>query len=112
MKRIVTFSEAAREDILNVYLWTFEHFGEAQVNRYEKLIELAVHEISLHPDGPIARVHPLIHPDARVIHLARSGMHASHFLLFRHTEDCHLEIGRLLHESMDLPQHLPDEYRT
>ena len=112
MKRIVTFSSAASEDVSDTYAWTYEHFGEAQVKRYDKLIKLAVQEISLHPDGPIAREHPLIHPDARVIHLARTGLHAKHFLLFRHTDDGEIEIGRLLHDSMDLPKYLPDEYRA
>lgn len=111
MRRVVRFSSAASGDIKSVFAWTLEHFGPAQVDRYEDLIKLAVLEISMHPDGPIARKHPLIHPDARIIHLSRSGMPASHFMLFRHTEDGSIEVGRLLHDNMNLPMGLPEEFR-
>jgi toxin ParE1/3/4 len=34
-----------------------------------------------------------------------------HFLLYRATESGAVEIGRVLHDSMELKAHLPEEYR-
>ncbi|MGZ3383204.1 MAG: hypothetical protein ACXVBB_23545 [Isosphaeraceae bacterium] len=35
-----------------------------------------------------------------------------HFLLYRTTDDGKVEIGRVLHDGMDLTRHLPVEYRA
>lgn len=35
-----------------------------------------------------------------------------YFLIYRFTEENQSEIGRVLHDSMDLPSHLPVEYRA
>jgi hypothetical protein len=35
-----------------------------------------------------------------------------HFLLYRGTESAVVEIGRVLHDSMELKQHVPEEYRN
>ena len=44
----------------------------------------------------------------------RSGgriRHPRHFLLYRVTESNLVEIGRVLHDSIELQAHLPEEYR-
>jgi toxin ParE1/3/4 len=108
----VTFSPSAVADVDDIYAWTGAHFGLMQAEKYLELIELSVDEIAVRPDGPLTRRHPGMHPDARTLHLARTGLHAKHFLLFRHTEDGEIEVGRLLHDAMDLAEHLPEEYRA
>jgi toxin ParE1/3/4 len=37
--------------------------------------------------------------------------HPRHFLLYRIRADGQVEIGRVLHDSMDLEPHLREEYR-
>ena len=42
---------------------------------------------------------------------AREFWHARHLLVYRVTESGIVEIGRVLHDSMELKTHLPEEYR-
>lgn len=112
MRYQLSFLPEANDDIDSVLAWTREHFGDDQMVRYGELISLALDELESDPFSPRARSRAELHPDARVLHLSRQGRAASHFFVFRIGDKGTVEIGRLLHESMDLPQHLPEEYRA
>lgn len=107
----IDFSELALKDIDACLSWTRDKFGSVQMRRYQVLIKSSIKEIRKDPNGPLIRRHPEIHPDARIIHLSRIGQPASHYLLFRFVNDETIEIGRLLHDRMELLEQLPDEYR-
>ena len=47
-----------------------------------------------------------------LLHLARPGRRARHFPLYRIAADGHIEIGRLLHDSMQLRRHLPKGFES
>jgi toxin ParE1/3/4 len=111
----------ARSDIASILAWTHENFGPLTLKRYSKLIETAIAEIAANPDlaGSVRR--PEIADNCRTYHLfhsrsssARGGNRIRdprHLLLYRVTDAGVVEIGRVLHDSMDLQQHLPAEYR-
>jgi toxin ParE1/3/4 len=113
---------AAERDIQTVLAWTHEHFGERARRRYEALLLQAISDVAENSDLPGSSRRDEIAADARTYHLAHSKDRVArrtgrvkrprHFLLFRVRDDGRVEIGRVLHDSMDLPSHLPSEYRA
>jgi toxin ParE1/3/4 len=85
------------------------------------LLVRAILDVASDPDLPGSSRRPEIAATARTYHLIHSRNHVAtkvgrvkrprHFLLYRTRPDGIVEIGRVLHESMDLAKHLPDEYR-
>jgi toxin ParE1/3/4 len=57
-----------------------------------------------------ARTYHLWHSRNRVAKRVGRVKSPRHFLLYRMRPDGQIEIGRVLHDSMDLERHLPDEY--
>jgi toxin ParE1/3/4 len=111
----------ARSDIASILAWTHENFGPQTLKRYSKLIETAIAEIAANPDVAGSARRPEIADNCRTYHLLhcrkRAGTRGNrirdprHFLLYRVTDAGVVEIGRILHDSMELIQHLPTEYR-
>lgn len=108
-------SEAAVADIVEILAWSHEQFGESARVRYEKLIAAAIREIAEQPDrlGSIER--PELGAGTRSWHLRSSKRSAAagavavrrprHFLIYRLEVDL-LVIGRVLHDAMELAEHL------
>jgi toxin ParE1/3/4 len=112
----------AKQDIASVLTWTEEHFGEQARLRYEALLVQAIIDVSNNLELPGSHSRPEIAAAARTYHLFHSCGHVAaevgrvrrprHFLLYRTRGDGVVEIGRVLHDSVDLTRHLPDEYRV
>lgn len=112
----------AKQDIEAVLRWTLEQWGEQASVRYEALLVRAIIDIATDPDLPGSSRRPEIASSARTYHLTHSRNRVAahvgrvkrprHFLLYRTRPDGIVEIGRVLHESMDLGKHLPDEFRV
>lgn len=111
MRYELRVSGRAVRDMENVLRRTLADFGQRQRNAYESLMREALAAILVDPLGPPARQRPELHPDARTFHIARRGRHARHFFLYKVSGGRVIDIGRLLHDSMDLPQHLPKGFR-
>jgi len=117
----VTIAPKARSDIASILAWTEENFGPRTLKRYAKLIATAIDQIAEDPDRAGSSRRPEIAERCRTYHLYFSRRSAGragdrirqprHLLLYRVTESSTLEIGRVLHESMDFEASLPDEYR-
>ena len=113
-------SRAAERDIESILAWTHERFGEQARLRYEALPVRAILDVADNAERTGSQRRPEIAPNARTYHLwhSRDRVQPSsdrvrsprHFLLFRIRGDSAIEIGRVLHEAMDLGHHLPDEY--
>jgi toxin ParE1/3/4 len=71
------------------------------------LIYQALADIAIDPDRPPAKRRPEILSGARTFHISRRGKPGRHFLLYRVIDREYIDVGRLLHDSMDLKQHLP-----
>lgn len=111
---------AAEADIEGILAWTHEHFGEAARLRYEELLAQAILDIAANPErsGCVSRSE--LSEAARTYHLYFSRDNVSpaanrvkrprHFLLFRTADTGVVEIGRVLHDSMDLTRHLPPDF--
>ena len=92
--------------------FTLEQFGPKQHKRYQQIIGNALAEIAADPEDIHAKRRPEIHPQARTMHLARQGRPARHFFLYRVVNDQFVDIGRLLHDSMEIRRHLPAGFET
>jgi len=115
-------SVAAEQDIESILRWTEEQFGERARRRYEALLAQAIVDLAENADRAGSQRRPEIAPLARTYHLWHSRKRANasvegvekprHFILFRISGSGNLEIGRVLHDSMELGRPLPSEYRS
>ena len=114
----VRVSGPAFEDIAEIWDWTVERFGHAAALRYEALIDQAIADLADDPRRPGAKARPDLLPNLWIYQLAFSRRHLAgeqpvksprHFVLFRQLHPGLLEIVRVLHESRDLPLHLPTD---
>src|SRR5262245_45994338 len=117
----IVIAPKARQDIADILAWTLENFGPQMATRYSKLIQTAIEAVAANPELAGSAGRPDIAENCRTYHLFHSRKKAGprgrrvrnprHFLLYRVAETDVVQIGRVLHDSMDLEQHLPDEYR-
>jgi toxin ParE1/3/4 len=113
-------SPAAERDIKSILAWTHEQFGEEGRLRYEALLVRAILDVAAEPNRTGSQTRPEIAAAARTYHLCHSQSRVRaavgrvrrprHFLLYRTRDDGRVEIGRVLHERMDLAQHLPENF--
>ena len=118
----VIIAPKARADIASILAWTQANFGPQTMKRYAQLIETAIEDVTADPELAGSAGRPEIAERCRTYHLFHSRKKAGgrgarirkprHLLLYRATEPGVVENGRVLHDSMDLQQHLPAEYRT
>jgi toxin ParE1/3/4 len=103
----VRLGALAEIDFANILKWTAENFGPRQARVYRDTIVQAIGELADGPDvaGSIAR-NEILH-ELRTLHVARHGRRGRHLLMYRVSGDKTIEIGRILHDRMDLSRHLP-----
>jgi toxin ParE1/3/4 len=113
---------AAQRDIEEILAESQKHFGESARLRYEALLVQAIRDVVEDPDRAGSQSRPELAPRVRTYHLyfsrnrvsARAGRvrRPRHFLLYRTTPEGAVEIGRVLHDRMDLLRRLPEAYRS
>ena len=119
----VMIAPKARSDIASILAWTGENFGPQTLKRYGKLIATAIEQIAEDADraGTCQRQEIADNcPNLSHLYFSRTSAAGQvgdrirrprHLLLYRVTESNTLEIGRVLHDSMDFQAHLPEDYR-
>jgi len=118
----VIIAPRARSDIASILAWTEDNVGPQALKRYARLIATALEQIAENPARAGSSQRPEIAEHCRTYHLYFSRKSAGragdrvrqprHFLLYRVAESNMVEIGRVLHDSMDLQANLPEEYRS
>ena len=116
----VVLAPAAEEDIVKILAWSHEHFGEQARLRYEALLTQAIVDVAEDPErvGSVpreelaagARTYHLWHSRQRIAKSVGMVGNPRHFLLLRTNAEGQVEIGRVLHDSMDLASNLPEVY--
>ncbi len=110
-------SDAAQADVIDILVWTEEQFGEAARLRYESLIVAGLRDVAIQPDRPGSIARPELGAGVRSWHLRLSRAHGKgamavrrprHFLIYRIEPEL-VVVGRVLHDVMELAQHLGDE---
>jgi len=119
--RPIFVSPAAEQDIESILRWTHEHFGEPARLRYEALLVQAISDVAENPERPgscaraelaaAARTYHLYYSRTRVARVMGRANRPRHLLLYRTHGDGSIELGRVLHDSMDFQRQLPEEYR-
>jgi toxin ParE1/3/4 len=117
----VIIAPKARSDIASILAWTERNYGPQTLKRYGKLIAKAIEQVAANPELAGSSKRPEIAEGCRTYHLicsrrsaGRAGdriRHPRHFLLYPVSESNVVEIGRVLHDSMELEANLPEEYR-
>jgi toxin ParE1/3/4 len=102
----VRLSALAELDFANIVAWTSENFGAQQAATYRDTLVRAIGELADGPDVAGSKARNDILPGLRVLHVARHGRRGRHFLLYRLREGRIIEIGRILHDQMDLQRHV------
>lgn len=87
-------SRIADEDLLSIFRYTFETWGEDQLRIYLGLLEAARDAIAENLYIPGSKSREDLATGCRVF---RAG---KHYFVYR-IKDAHIEIARILHESMD-----------
>jgi toxin ParE1/3/4 len=115
---LLRLSHLAKADIEDILLHSHAMFGVAARRRYEALIEQALRDISADPNCAGVRRRDDLRPGLLTYHLANSRRAARsnegtvraprHLILFRIADLDTIDVARLLHDSIPLPQHVPD----
>lgn len=103
----VRLAEQAEQDLLGITHWTIDNFGVRQSEVYAQTLSLAIEALHDGPDVLGVQVREDIGPGMRTLHVARHGQKGRHFVVFRPAPEQTIDVLRLLHDSMDLAQHLP-----
>lgn len=112
-------STRAQEDIESILVWTHSQFGEKIRLRYEELLVVSILDLVENPTRFGSLERPEVGQGIFTYHLRYSRDHVErlprihkprHFLVYRLSEDQCLEIGRILHDSMDIVRNLPPDY--
>jgi toxin ParE1/3/4 len=117
----VVIAPQARNEIANILAWTEESFGPQALRRYGNLIATAIEQVAANSELAGSCPRPEIADHCRTYHFFFSRKSAGrgrdrvrrprHFLLYRVTGAGVVEIGRVLHDAMEVKAHLPEEYR-
>lgn len=110
----IRFSQDARTDIIDILGYTERRFGESARRRYQALLQAAFSSLSNDPERVGSAAREELSPGLRSLHLiycrgeSAVGRVANprHLVIYRHSEQA-VEIVRILHDSMELKQHLP-----
>jgi toxin ParE1/3/4 len=103
----VRLGRQAEQDYVEILRWSTKTFGEAQARTYAQTISLAIKALKDGPEILGSKVRDEIEPSIRTLHVARLGRKGRHFVVFRSSGDRAIDVLRVLHDSMDLPRHLP-----
>ncbi|MCB0325912.1 MAG: type II toxin-antitoxin system RelE/ParE family toxin [Bdellovibrionales bacterium] len=118
--RNIRLAPAAEKDIEGILAWSDRRFGETVRLRYEALLVQSLLDLSEDSQRVGVELRTELGTGIYSYHLRFSRDRVEktigriqkprHFLLFRAAKDGALEVGRVLHDSMELSKHLPPEY--
>ena len=95
------FSRLALDDIALIHDATVNEWGGEQAVKYVGALWDALEEISAAPERWRPR------PD--IYHGCRARVCGRHLIIYR-TRDSRVEISRILHGAMNLPEHVPQDF--
>jgi len=108
----VRLTAAAEADFHAIVRWSAQQFADRQARIDATTISRALEALVDGPDQIGVRLSPDIGMGLMTLHVARTGRKGRHFVLFRQgtgPASHGLEVLRMLHDAMDLPQHRPAE---
>lgn len=107
----VRLGAVAEVDFANILKWTAENYSARQAAIYRDALVQTIGDLANGPNVRGSRARDDIMPGLRTLHVVRHGRRGRRFLLYRAVEGGIIEIGRILHDRMDLQRHLPSSPR-
>jgi toxin ParE1/3/4 len=100
----------AQADIVTMLAWTTHRFGLAAQDRYERLLSTALVALVTDPDRIGSAARPELGHGVRSYHLRHSRGDSGvarprHLILYRIGDAGTVEVGRVLHDAMELERH-------
>lgn len=106
--KTIVLSPLAEDDLAGLANWTAQTFGARQAEAYVDAVLDAIDEL-LAGQAPLrSKARDEIAEGLRSLHMAKPGRRGRHMLLYRE-ENGVVTIVRILHDSMELRRHLPEE---
>lgn len=102
----IRLARKAEQDVAEIFNWTAEHFGLGQAKVYAETLTLALEALFDGPGTLGAKKRDDILPGIYLLHVAREGRRGRHVVVFRQSPGQVIDVLRILHDSMDLVQHL------
>jgi toxin ParE1/3/4 len=99
----------AEKDFARILKYTRDTFGQKQTDIYRVTLLDALAALGNGPDVPGSAARDEILPNLRSLHVARQGRRGRHFVMYRAAHGDVIEVVRILHDAMDLAQHVPLE---
>jgi toxin ParE1/3/4 len=109
LKWHIRLADQAEQDLLEISKWTAKNFGIQQAEYYAETMTLAIEALHDGPEILGAKVRDDIAKGIHTLHVARQGRKGRHFVTFSVLEGHIINVLRLLHDSMDLSKHLPED---
>lgn len=105
----VRLTSQAEQDLFDIVSWTAKNFATHQAEYYAETITLAIEALHDGPEILGIRVREDIGSGILTLHVARHGRKGRHFVVLNTSEGRIINVLRLLHDSMDLARHLPED---
>lgn len=102
----IALARRDEQDYASILAYTQQIFGARQATLYDDVLFNALSALLDGPNVPGSVAREDILPGIRTLHVARGGAHARHFILYRANPPQTIEVLRILHDAMDLAQHL------
>lgn len=86
------------------------NFGHAQALIYANTLSMTLGDLARVPNIPGVQLRQELGEGICTLHMARNGRKGRHFVVFRTSDAAGkrtIDVLRLLHDSMDIQQHLP-----
>jgi len=103
---VVRPTPEADRDYAEILQWTRQTFGVRQAKIYQTTLLQALRALRSGPDILGVKKRDDLGPGIFTLHVARNGRKGRHFIVFRVGGDQIIDVLRLLHDSMDLANHL------
>jgi toxin ParE1/3/4 len=105
----VRLASQAAQDLFDIVSWTAKNFGTHQAEYYAETITLAIEALHDGPETMGIKAREDIGSGILTLHVARHGRKGRHFVVLNTSEGRIINVLRLLHDSMDLARHLPED---
>lgn len=102
----VVVTRPARADLRSITAETIAQFGPAQARRYRAIIEAALGDLKEGPENPLVRRRENLPSGVFLMPIRRRGVAARHLLICQAGDGRQINVLRVLHDAMDLPNHL------
>lgn len=103
----IRLGRQAELDYVEILSWTTKHFSKVQAQTYSEIISQAIQALTDSPEILGSKRRDEIELGIRTLHVARLGRKGRYIVVFRVERVQTIDVLRLLHETMDLPRHLP-----